>query len=128
MPLLGDEDQAEAPFADLLHQLVGADDRADISRRTVTHDGGRRRVRRLLRGALWVVHDKPTWPRPKQKVAQAFQHLIVRPNRMLRSVGAINISTGISQKVLTQRLCNAVDAETTPVGSVKQRISLSHHD
>ncbi len=41
--LLGHVDDAHAPFADLLEQLVGADDRAGLSRERLV--AGRRRVR-----------------------------------------------------------------------------------
>ena len=49
---------------------------------------------------------------------------LVRSNRRLCGAGAVNISTGNSQIDSDSTVVNAFDAETTPIGSVKQRVSL----
>ena len=46
--LLGDEDQAETAFADLLHQPIRSDGCADRLRNAVMRDGCRRRLTRFV--------------------------------------------------------------------------------
>src|SRR5438270_374409 len=54
--LLGDVDDAHAPFADLLHQLVGADDRArDLERGRAAPKLGRGRDRGFQEAARVLV-------------------------------------------------------------------------
>jgi hypothetical protein len=44
------------------------------------------------------------------------------------SAGAVNIPTGSSPIDSDSTVANAVDTEATPIGSVKQRVSLPHYD
>ena len=71
--LLGDEDQAKAPFADLLHQLVGADGRADLLADRFAElrrsQGGSQLVERSVR--LAVGAEQVFDPLPESRIASA---------------------------------------------------------
>src|SRR5438309_9970981 len=62
--LFGDKDQSHAAFADLLHQLVGADDRAGTLGEGMRLSGGDERVSRKLSLSAVYVSWLGGHPRP----------------------------------------------------------------
>lgn len=67
MQLLGDEDQPHASFANLLHQLVGADDRARLLPDRLVVQGRLRSGRWILEKAVGGI------VRPQQRIQFAAQ-------------------------------------------------------